>query len=402
MQALKNFIPFLLAQVVISSTLLMLTTRPAYASPPTENQHHTVADFTSARLSYIAAATAVTPTFNTHPLQTPGNGTLTTTTRPIFSWQAAQDDVAIISYTLRITGTGTFSGLLSSGPTADITSTALIYTPTLDFPAGVYTWTIQAHDGAGLVSGFVAPFTFTLQPEYQTFLPLIFTSECPTTSSANFALIPIEGGVATDHPPPLHGDLNLALRGYNVTNAAKSLVDYSGSTDSNAPQLAGLFAPNQFPGISQVYRVNNWDWGCGTHGCAAEPITNPDVTLMALLTSGGQNIYIPERGAEIYGGGYKVMVLYAEEQRITLGYTRRDSVAQGYSVQIENVCVDPNLLALYQAQTGANGWHTSGNLPALKNDQALGTALDNTVIVAIKDRGTYMDPRSRKDWWMGY
>ena len=96
------------------------------------------------------------------------------------------------------------------------------------------------------------------------------------------------------------------------------------------------------------------------------------------------------------------MVLYAEERRITLGYTRRDSVATGYAVHIEDVCVDPNLLALYQAQTDSDGWHNTGYLPALRNNEALGTALDNEIKVAIRDNGAFMDPRSRKDWWQGY
>jgi hypothetical protein len=96
------------------------------------------------------------------------------------------------------------------------------------------------------------------------------------------------------------------------------------------------------------------------------------------------------------------MVLYAEEQRITLNYTRRDTVANGYAVHLENICVDPNLLALYRAQVNAEGWRATGRLPALRNNQALGTALGSELKVAIRDRGAFMDPRSRKDWWQGY
>jgi hypothetical protein len=123
--------------------------------------------------------------------------------------------------------------------------------------------------------------------------------------------------------------------------------------------------------------------------------------LAGFVTTRGEAIYIPERGPEIYGGGYKVLVLYAEETRITLNYTRQDTVENGYTVHLEDVCVDPNLLALYRAQTDANGWHT-GQLPALRNNQALGTALNTEIKVVIRDRGTFMDPRSRKDWWQGY
>jgi hypothetical protein len=120
-----------------------------------------------------------------------------------------------------------------------------------------------------------------------------------------------------------------------------------------------------------------------------------------LVITPGEPIFIPERSANIWND-YKAMVLYAEEQRITFGYTRRDTVANGYSVHLENICVDPNLLALYRAQTDTGGWHVTGQLPALRNNQALGTALSGEIKVVIRDKGAFMDPRSRKDWWRGY
>jgi hypothetical protein len=226
-------------------------------------------------------------------------------------------------------------------------------------------------------------------------------SDCPTISSATFDLIPIDGPAA-DHPDYLHGDLNLAQRWYSAISDTLGLVDYPGSTDPNAPQLAGLFEPHRVPAISSVYQVNDWIWACGAHGCRGSAITDPNVTLAGFLTTPGEDIYIPERGPEIYGGGYRVMVLYAEEKRITLGYTRQDTVANGYAVHIEGVCVDPNLLALYQAQRDADGWHVTGFLPGLGNNQALGTVFGAEIKVAIRDQGTFMDPRSRKDWWQGY
>jgi hypothetical protein len=241
----------------------------------------------------------------------------------------------------------------------------------------------------------------------QLFLPLLFggvSPDCPITASTGYEIIPIDGA-PTDRPDYLHGDLNLSLRGYVPVNADKTLQDINGSTDPNAPQLAGLFNPNQFPGISAVYRVNSWDWSCGSNGCPGPPITVPEVTLIDLLTSPGQPVFIPERSPAIFGD-YKAMVLYAEAGRITLGYTRKDSVAFGYAVHLENVCVDPRLLALYREQVGPDGYRIFKNgsywLPALRNDQALGTALGGGLGVAIRDVGTFLDPRSRKDWWVGY
>ena len=96
--------------------------------------------------------------------------------------------------------------------------------------------------------------------------------------------------------------MNLALRGYSTVNKYLGLVNYNGGVDPNAPQLAGLFEPHRLPGFSAVYRVNQWIWGCGAHGCPGPAITNPEVTLASLVTTPGEAIYIPERGPEIYGG----------------------------------------------------------------------------------------------------
>jgi hypothetical protein len=78
-------------------------------------------------------------------------------------------------------------------------------------------------------------------------------------------------------------------------------------------------------------------------------------------------------------------------------YTREDSVANGYTVHLEQFCVDPNLLALYQADNGAG----RGSLPAVHNGEQVGTTLYNQVLVGVRDRGEFADPRSRKDWWRG-
>lgn len=233
------------------------------------------------------------------------------------------------------------------------------------------------------------------------YLPAIFKPDpaaCPTSSLASFGLMPIDGP-RTDHPDALHGDLNLSLRSYTPTVAFPGLVDYNGPTDPDAPYLAALFEPPHFPGIRTVYQVYDWNWtGCGVDGCRGGLITNPAVTLVDLVTTPGELIYVPERGANIFGSQI-AMVLYAEERRITIGYTRRDSVAFGYAVHLENVCVDPNLLALYRAQVDSQGWRVTGRLPGLRHRELLGYAGGEEIQVAIRDRGTFLDPRSRKDWW---
>jgi hypothetical protein len=230
-------------------------------------------------------------------------------------------------------------------------------------------------------------------------------SACPASLATSFELIPIEGRPTRDHPGAVHGDLNLVLRGYIPTSDRLALVDYIGATDPDAPQLSGLFEPNRVPQISSVYRVNDWIWDssqCGGHprGCPGPPAeTFWPVTLAGLATVPNEPVYAPERSAQIYSGGYVAMVLYVEHQRITLGYTRRDHAAAGYVIHIEDVCVNPNLVALYRAQLDEAGWNDTGRLPALRNNQPFGIALGSEIKVAIRDAGSFMDPRSRKDWW---
>ncbi len=407
MKTLKSIVTaWLLAAVSLCLGLAFLVITSVYAdTPPESQQTPSTIPGSDPPTGDVSAQDANPPTFPPNPLITPTNGITITNPRATFEWAAADDPDGVISYTLLVTGSDAFTGLSGQAATATVTTTNTAYTPTQVLPNGVYTWTVRAHDTDGNASGYVTPTTFTLAATWrQVYLPVVLRPEssgCPDISLASFNLIPIDGP-RTDHPDYLHGDLNLALRGYAAISAALELVDYKGSVDSDAPQLAGLFGPNRLPGLSAVYQVNNWNWGCGTHGCPGPAITDPEVTLASMVTTPGEAIYIPERDSKIYGGDYKAMVLYAEEKRITFGYTSQDTVAPGYAVHIENVCVDPNLLALYRAQTDSEGWHNTGYLPALRNDEALGTAFGSQIQVAIRDKGTFMDPRSRKDWWWGY
>ena len=197
----------------------------------------------------------------------------------------------------------------------------------------------------------------------------------------------------TDRPADQHADLNLGLRSYAQTIAIQSLVSYNGASDSSAPQLSGLFNDNRTPAFGTLYRVHDWNWECNCPGNLLNPWP---VTLAGLAVTPGEVIRVPDSGYSI-GSGYEVLVLYASTNRITLKYTRTDNVVSGYTLQIENICVDTNLLALYQS------WNAAGrdHLPALRAGQAIGSATGYEIGVAIRDTGSFMDPRSRNDWWRG-
>lgn len=215
---------------------------------------------------------------------------------------------------------------------------------------------------------------------------------CPTTSGENYGQIPIASAPTAN--PALHPDINLEIRGYSETTSTLDIINIGGDTDDKAPQLDTLFSPPRRGKFLAAYQVNHWDWSKNQRGTT---ITELPVTLIGIQTTPGEKIYVPISGYDI-GYGNQAMVLYATAKRITLKYTREDNIVYGYTIHIEDFCVDPNLLALY------NSLNSQGrtSLPAIPANKPIGYAANNELKVAIRDTGSFMDPRSRKDWWKKY
>ncbi len=203
------------------------------------------------------------------------------------------------------------------------------------------------------------------------------------------------GWPASDSP-----DANLSVRGYSPTDAYLGLVNYNGDTDDQAPQMAAIFSPGRLPDFAGAYQVYDWDWNCNAPaGCRGNPLTYPyTVSLLELATTPGEPLSIAQRKQEIFTGGYIAMVLYAEEGRLTLTYTRNDTPAAGYMLHFEDVTVAPELVALYR-QLDVEGRR---ELPALRNGETWGTAPNGSIKIAVRDRGSFLDPRACKDWWIDY
>ena len=192
--------------------------------------------------------------------------------------------------------------------------------------------------------------------------------------------------------PATHGDINLLLRKWRVaTGQTAALVDINGPTDNLAPRLYTLFTDDRDPVLSGVYQLQGWDWGCN---CASPYMTDPPVTMAGFAMKPSEVVQLPRSGYDI-GSGLRALVLYATTETITLKYTRNDDVVNGYTVHLANVCVEPSLKALYD-QSAAAG-RTS--LPALRDDQPLGRVRGSELLVTIRDTGSWMDARSRKDWY---
>ena len=227
----------------------------------------------------------------------------------------------------------------------------------------------------------------------RAFLPVIsrqLFSACAPIPGASYDTLWIPPP-STDRPAEVHADLNLALRGYEVTGADPGLVDYGGGEDPAAPYLPTLFSAPRVPAFSTAYQVYDWNWACN---CRGDLLDTWPVTLLGMGVAPGEVIHLPDSGYDI-GSGYDALVLYASEERITVKYTREDNVVRGYTIHIENICVEPSLLALYRAMNDAG----RGYLPALRGGQPLGRAWSSEIRVATRDNGAFMDPRSRKDWW---
>lgn len=213
--------------------------------------------------------------------------------------------------------------------------------------------------------------------------------------------LPVQDYVVLSADPPgptmaveTHPDHNLAVRGYEPANEYRGLVEYPQEHDPLAPQFAGLFAEPRLPRFVGTYQVRDWDWGQMRRGPL---ITNPPVSALGLETTAGEILHLPDSGYTI-GSGCEVLVIYAASDRITLKYTREDNVVYGYTLHVDRICVDPALLAVYQA------CHNAGRafLPALRSHQPFGWARGNEVVIAIVDTGTFLDARSHADWWADY
>jgi hypothetical protein len=117
--------------------------------------------------------------------------------------------------------------------------------------------------------------------------------------------------------------------------------------------------------------------------------------MLGLRTAPGQALHIASRDLRVDPAGYTAMVLYADAGQIALKYTWEDRVDTGYLLHIVNLCVDPNLVALYR-RLNAAGRHA---LPVVGNLSVIGTALGDEVDVIVRDSGSFLDPRSWQDWW---
>ncbi|NLE43445.1 MAG: hypothetical protein GX620_01885 [Chloroflexi bacterium] len=235
--------------------------------------------------------------------------------------------------------------------------------------------------------------------KHYTYLPLISQQPvhgCPTNSTAEWdAIQPSQSNVTGAATSP---DLNLNVRGWNEVDESLSLVRYpyppDEPPDRSHPLFLSAVAGSDGLAFISTNQLNDWDWlGCN---CAVPRPRSPyPVTLLGLRTTPGQPIHIARRDLPVDPVGLVAMVMYADAGQLALKYAREDRVDTGYLVHLSNLCVDPNLLALYERLDSA-GRHW---LPGVSNDSIVGTAWGSEVRVSVRDSGSFLDPRSWQDWW---
>lgn len=244
----------------------------------------------------------------------------------------------------------------------------------------------------------------------RAYLPVVQkANSCPTTSNRSYADLYVSQ-FDSDNPVRLaetHADKNLAVRGYGLnpdSGLRKDLVDYGVNDPTSPPQLATIFSPYQVPPIAGLYQMNSWNWAPSPNpGQRGGPVDFPNVTAISFDLPAGTPLHAPVSGYDI-GGGMEVVIMYADEDTIALHYTREDSAAKGYTIHVDGICTDPNLLALYNTLDRPDGprydYPISGySLPALPAGQPFGVTSGKETVVATSDGGAFQDPRSCNDWW---
>ena len=247
------------------------------------------------------------------------------------------------------------------------------------------------------------------QANFPIYLPLI-QKACSTGQTYSAGVAYRSDQDVPQRPAYNHADKNLALRSYAIDNTSPKQIAAYYAYSAPAPKLRNLFMDNRLPNVLNVYDVYDWNWATspspGTRSSNPVNVLWP-VTVAGLQVTPGETIRTPSY-VQTLGAGVAAIVLYADPTRITIHYTRDDGVGRppwktsaGYSIHIENICVDANLLALYNSlETAGRYTQTSYNLVTLTPLQPIGTAISGELPVVIRDNGGFMDPRSLNDWWL--
>lgn len=202
----------------------------------------------------------------------------------------------------------------------------------------------------------------------------------------------IEAGPDSNQPDSTRRDIHL-FNGRQLTiaeNQTIGLIDIDGPTDNVAPYLPSMGISSS--DIVSVYTLT------GEYSCITP------VNLIGVKTSSGQEIRLPSSGYNPFGGsGGQAIVAYAGCDEITLVYAKYDGIqfqngtSGPYVLHLKGLQVDRNIIDAYRSARAS--FNSNKSLPYLNAGQRIGSATGRELQVGIRDTGTLMDPRTRKDWW---
>lgn len=188
----------------------------------------------------------------------------------------------------------------------------------------------------------------------------------------------------------IHPDINIKLRGFEKTDGTMNVIDLgslSTDVDPKHPNIDTLFDDPLKHAIVGLYNVGVWE-GKNTG------IYTDWVHLVGFSVFPTDNIKVPTSGYDL-GCGFEVMVLFADENSITIKYTLDDNMVSGYGIHILGIKVREDIVAKYKAADLAG----RKELPVLRAGEIMGQPAEAAIWVSVRDTGAFLDPRSCQDFW---
>jgi len=228
-------------------------------------------------------------------------------------------------------------------------------------------------------------------------------SGCPSTSSQTYSSIRQNPNIRNKINFDLskNAETNLYMRGWTEINEGKELISRNGDNyglDPNMPPQISTLFPTHYPKISKTYIINAWDYE-NNHNLPGQSATPAyRVHMLGLEAAPGEALVGLKAGRTIDGTNV-FLVLYATKNYILMIHANEDSWDEygppGYPFYFIDICVDPNLVSLYEKNQNEG----RNELPGIATGQVFGYAKDNEVKFVIRDTMSFMDSRYKEDWW---
>lgn len=188
----------------------------------------------------------------------------------------------------------------------------------------------------------------------------------------------------------IHPDINIKLRGFRkIENGDRRVkIIQSDAPDPKHPRLDTLFDNWREHPITGLFHVGTWE---GTD------FYTDWAHLVGFAATPTEAIHVPESGYTIGCGTLEVLVLYADNNSITLKYSLDDNMVSGYGIHILGIKPSEEILAAYRFASTAG----RKEMPALSAGTTIGYPIAGMggIWVSIRDTGAFLDPRSYKDFW---